>query len=330
MFKNLFKLAAPLAVAATASTATVFAAEAEKKKKKQKVILTNPGPYSKFDYIAQDTLGVNTFAGGKISVNKNTQFQDATLPPEPNPKKQLGLTATLNIGNPQIEGGNLSEFNVNSKLGNAVMYGSADGSGRSMGVAVVPIGKKNTTCKTTFQLGGRENVFNIEFDLPYESSNVHFGLEQGGVVSLVSVSQAITPDLAVGAQLIHLLGMKTFLDGGLKYKLNGDEDKVTESIAANYYQSRGDQLALSYYRMTNDLTVFSSDLTINSKLETRARVGMSHMHRQFQYKAAIDSDANVQATMDVMANEFFTLHFSSEINQISRDATFGLGLSINM
>jgi len=247
------------------------------------------------------------------------------------------------MGSQQLRGGHSSDLNLECKLGKKKHELSANinGGGRLSGKYKLnrALGFNPLRLEAGFQIWPDQRAYNgVDLKGSWKGADwtgdVNF-TNQSGQAAVVSFLQSITPQLAVGTQVLHILSQETALTGCVRYrdirpKVTGQPwPKEGEVYLGHVTSQQGGLVSVGYGRFLGSVGLGAQIHLSAQSHDSLTQVAALWIHRTFRFTAGFTTKGDMSACLEQsIAGTPATFLLCGELSHQAGQSMFGFGLSI--
>jgi hypothetical protein len=296
--------------------------------------LPNPGKLEECQKEAKDCLQAEAFGGAKVDLS--------FTPVQKMPLKVMGFQIGTHMDPTMFRDGAEVTYLVNVQRGKTTMVGRLDNKFNLFGRAATNI-TDNCQYVHTIQVGPEDTY--LQCDVHYDGKDYTSGakyVKQPGSKHVTGVNyfQSVTPNAALGIELVHTVGSSTAMvfSGRYAHLFNKKKEGDVYTLSVD---SRGAATG-NYTRKLNDNVSLCSELTLTNPVRGANTMGFNHMlngdataqigarysYNGFRYQGSLKTTGDVVSCLDVAMAPILLLRFSGTLNHFTNDSKFGIGLSM--
>jgi len=304
--------------------------------------LPNPGRYDDAESDLKEFIEPHAFSGARFSFQKQVWPQPQTGPDDRD--KQLNFNATVMMGSQQLRGGHSSDLQIDCKLGKTRKHELAaniNGAGRLSGKYKLhrALGFDRLRLEAGFQIFPDQRSYNgVDLKACWKGDNYTFEANlanQGGQSVILSFLQSVTPKLAAGVQVLHLVAQETALAGVLRYKdvqltqpgqpwpKKGDVYTLTAT------SQQGGIVSVGYGRFIGHVGIGTQIHFSNQTHDTLTQLAAIWTQRTYRFSVGLTTKGDMSSSLEqVIAGTPATFILCGELSHQAGQSCFGFGVSM--
>eukprot|EP00808_Paulinella_micropora_P030541 g79429.t1 len=296
------------------------------------IVCAPPGKFDEFDNAAKACLGdfTHPINGASFTIQTTPLSDPNAMEVRNKAEKHLEIATTIDIGG--TEPTCLNTTLVLGEKQSHVLVGKIDTefglNGRYIGKDLVGIVGTDVEVHCNISDRPDKAMYNsLVLASGYKGSDYNFSatLVNGYSNINMSYTQSVTPELALGIDVVHSVGNRTSLSGVVRYK--DVAETKTGFIVNALFSSR--ECSLTYTRQASPTLSLASELKfIPAQMAFQSRTGLSLKHRTFQFTGMLDSDGLMIATLDYDLAPIMRLTLSGAVQHTHWKSMFGFGVTL--